>query len=105
MDVRLGDGAPHPAKTAIRYAPLSVAIDPDRLFRRHCTLVALLVAAHLVVTGIYVSTGRDRLLGLSKLFRLTAEANLPSFFSALALAAAALAAALLAKADAGRRRA
>ena len=72
-----------------------------RLFRGHLVAIILFGVVHLlVVAGDY--GGPRPLLAFSPLFRLTDEGNLPSLFSALALAACALVAVRIAQSSALR---
>jgi hypothetical protein len=68
-----------------------IKITPNRVFAIHLLIILLLgVAFGLVVTADQL--GHPTLMGISREFRLQEEANIPSFFSALALFATALAA-------------
>ena len=67
-----------------------IKITPGRVFAIHLIVILLLgVTFGVVVTADQL--GHPTLMGLSREFRLQEEANIPSFFSALALFATALA--------------
>lgn len=66
-------------------------ITPGRVFVVHLIIILLLGLAFGLVV-IADQLGHPRLMGISREFRLQEEANIPSFFSALALFATALAA-------------
>lgn len=68
---------------------MGLLIDSSRLFRLHLLLIGLLVGAHLAVTAIRVFTGHANLHGISPLFDLDVEANVPTLASAVALLGAA----------------
>lgn len=72
------------------------AIDARKIFTWHCVVIAGFVVAHglVVMMG---HLGHHRLLGMSDRLNMTEELSLPTFFSALALAACALVAALLSR--------
>ena len=83
---------------------MSIRVDPRRVFRWQCLLIATLLGLHLAVGLPALLAGHDRLLGARRLFDLRVEANVPTFFSALTLLAAGIAAAMLAAAGAGKPR-
>jgi hypothetical protein len=68
---------------------MGLLIESSRLFRLHLLLIGLLVGAHLAVTAIRVFTGHANLHGLTPLFDLDVEANVPTLVSAVALLGAA----------------
>lgn len=68
-----------------------MVLEPGRVFAIHLKIVALLVIANVPI-AIMDGRGRYHLFGYSRLMRLEEEANIPSTFSALALAGCAVAA-------------
>lgn len=70
---------------------MTITVDARKVFRWHLALIALMGALFGIVV-IADMLGRHNLFGFARLFRLTVEANIPTTFSSLALAAAALAA-------------
>jgi hypothetical protein len=80
--------------------PRPLSLSPRRILAWHLAIIALLVACHLGVALLLARTGRGETLW--RMVHLSREANLPSFFSACALLAAALGAWLLARLDGGR---
>ncbi|MDG5488787.1 hypothetical protein NYR55_09170 [Sphingomonas sp. BGYR3] len=76
---------------------------PEWILRRHLQIILILVAAHIVV-GIFAAMGRAGLLGMSRLFRLSGEANFPSLFSAAALCASGVVAGAVARRTEGHAR-
>ena len=78
---------------------VSIRIDPRRVFRWQCVLIAALLGLHLGVGLPALLGGHDRMLGAARLFDMRGEANLATFLSALTLVAAGMAAAVLAASD------
>lgn len=68
---------------------MTAELTVSHIFRRHLLVIALLGAADAAVK-IGDAAGHHTLFGLSWLFRLSDEGNVPTLFSALAIAAAAL---------------
>lgn len=64
-------------------------IEPKRLFKIHLSVIAGIVVANAGL-AIMDALGHSGLLGLARLLRVEEEANLPSFFSSLALLSCAL---------------
>lgn len=77
---------------------MAARLTVSAIFRRHLLAIATLGLLN-AVTLVGDAFGHINLLGFSTLFRLAYEANIPTLFSALALAAAALVALRLAQAD------
>lgn len=74
------------------YAPFAVSftIDPARLFRWQCSLVAAVILTHVVLGLLGVLAGHDRVLGVARLFDVRHEGNVPTFLSAVVLLAGAI---------------
>lgn len=68
---------------------------PERTFRLHLQLIAILLVGHLFVNGMHLFVGRGRLFGLSGKLNFVEEGSLPNFFSAAALLVAAAVAATI----------
>lgn len=64
-------------------------LDSTRLLRLHLLLIGLLVGAHVAVVAVRLLTGHGNLLGITPLFDLDVEANVPTLVSAVALRGAA----------------
>jgi hypothetical protein len=77
---------------------LDIELKPSRIFYIHCAVIALLIAAHWTFV-LLAATGHTHLLGLPRLFFMGNEGNVPAFFSALAIMAAAVLAALIARTE------
>jgi hypothetical protein len=68
---------------------MGLLLDSTRLFRLHLLLIGLLVGAHVTVAAVRVLTGHGNLHGITPLFDLDVEANVPTLLSAVALLGAA----------------
>ena len=68
---------------------MGLLLDSSRLFRLHLMLIGLLVGAHVAAATIRLLTGHANLYGLTPLFDLDVEANVPTMLSAVALLGAA----------------
>lgn len=75
---------------------------PDRVFRTHLRLIAVLLGGHVFVNGAYLLFGHGRLLGLSEKLDFVQESSLPNFFAASALLATAAVAATIARVSSTR---
>ena len=69
--------------------PMGLLLESSRLFRLHLLLIGLLVGAHFAVVAVRLTTGHANLHGLTPLFDLDVEANVPTLVSAVALLGAA----------------
>jgi hypothetical protein len=56
---------------------VSCTIDPARLFRWQCSLVAAVILTHVVLGLLGVLAGHDRALGVARLFDVRHEGNVP----------------------------
>jgi hypothetical protein len=77
---------------------VDIELKPSRIFYMHGVVIALLIAAHWTFV-LLAASGHKQLLGLPRLFFMGNEANVPAFFSALAIMAAAVLAALIARTE------
>ncbi len=68
---------------------MGLLLESSRLFRLHLLLIGLLVGAHFAVVAVRLTTGHANLHGLTPLFDLDVEANVPTLVSAVALLGAA----------------
>lgn len=68
---------------------MGLLLESSRLFRLHLLLIGLLVGAHFAVVAIRLLTGHANLYGITPLFDLDVEANVPTLASAVALLGAA----------------
>jgi hypothetical protein len=85
--------------------PVPVSLPPARVTRLLAAVATTLVGAHVLVIGATILLDRPSLYGLARLFDLNQEQNIPSFYSALLLLAAALCLAAVALRErAGRSR-
>jgi hypothetical protein len=77
---------------------LDVELIPSRVFRAHCAAIVALIAGHWTFVVLDLA-GHHGVYGLPRLFYMGNEANVPAFFSALALTAAGVLAGLIARAE------
>jgi hypothetical protein len=77
---------------------LDIELKPSRIFYIHCAVIALLIAAHWAFV-LLAASGHAGVFGLPRLFFMGNEGNVPAFFSALAIMAAAVLAALIARTE------
>ncbi|MGH8189623.1 MAG: hypothetical protein ACREUC_23915 [Steroidobacteraceae bacterium] len=77
---------------------MDVELIPSRVFRAHCAAIVALIAGHWTFVALDLA-GHHGVDGLPRLFYMGNEANVPAFFSALALTVAAVLAGLIARAE------
>lgn len=77
---------------------MDVELIPSRVFQAHCAAIVALIAGHWIFVALGLA-GHHGVYGLPRLFYMGNEANVPAFFSALALTVAAVLAGLIARAE------